>query len=422
MLVAPEINAAIQMLADQGKIVYQQDSFRDEYLPGKTLAIAATDNVQVNRHIAAQARLQHIPVNVVNDPQSGSFIVPSIVDRNPVFIAISTGGKSPVLARLLKARLQTMIPMAYGRLANLMANFREAVKQKFSDIEQRRHFWEQVLQGPVAEMLFSGREQAALSRMQQELNTRQISQGEVYLVGGGPGDPDLLTFRALRLIQQADVVIYDRLVSPDIVGLARQDAEYIYVGKERDQHTVPQDQINQLLIDYARQGKRVLRLKGGDPFIFGRGGEEIEELSEEGIAFQIVPGISAANGCASYAGIPLTHRDHAQACVFVTGHMKDGHLDLNWEALAKPQQTIVVYMGIQGLETLSRQLMQHGLAADTPAALIEKGTTVGQKVYCSTLEALAQVAEDNAISPPALVIIGTVVSLRDKLAWFDNTD
>ena len=305
----------------------------------------------MNEQVSIDAKARCLPVNVVDDPDLCSFIVPSTIDREPVQIAISTGGSSPVLARLLRSRLETFIPTGYGRLASLMRDFRERVKQRFPDIGDRRRFWEKLIHGPMTEMFLAGQERAAMATLEQSLaqGSRAIErQGEVYLVGGGPGDPDLLTFRALRLIQQAEVVIYDRLVNRDIVELARRDAEYIYVGKKRDQHTVPQTEINQLLVDLAHQGKRVVRLKGGDPFIFGRGGEEIEHLSEAGVAFQIVPGVTAAAGCASYAGIPLTHRDYAHTCVFVTGHMQDGRLNLNWPALVQPRQTIAVYMGISG--------------------------------------------------------------------------
>jgi uroporphyrin-III C-methyltransferase / precorrin-2 dehydrogenase / sirohydrochlorin ferrochelatase len=358
---------------------------------------------------------------MVDSPELCSFIVPSMVDRSPVQVAVSTGGSSPVLARLLRARLESFIPAAYGRLARLVDDYRQSVKARFSNPAQRRYFWETVLQGRVAELLFAGQEEkarAALQRAIDDAGSNFETTGEVYLVGAGPGDPDLITFRALRLMQQADVVVYDRLVSQPILDMVRRDAEMIYAGKARDQHTLSQESINQLLVRLAKEGKRVLRLKGGDPFIFGRGGEEIETLAEQGIPFQVVPGITAASGCASYAGIPLTHRDYAQSCSFVTGHLKDGSVDLDWERLARPFQTIVFYMGLHSIPVLSRELIAHGLPADTPVALVQQGTTQDQKVYIESLASLPELAASGVLKPPTIIIVGQVVSLHDKLSWF----
>jgi uroporphyrin-III C-methyltransferase/precorrin-2 dehydrogenase/sirohydrochlorin ferrochelatase len=242
--------------------------------------------------------------------------------------------------------------------------------------------------------------------------------GAVYLVGAGPGDPELLTLRAFRLLQCADVALYDHLVSQAVLDLMPETTTRIYVGKERDNHTLPQEQINQMLVRLAREGKRVVRLKGGDPFLFGRGGEEIDTLSAEGVPFEIVPGITAALGVASYAGIPLTHRDHAQACVFVTGHLKNGSMDLDWPALARPRQTIVVYMGLLGLPALCAGLIEHGLSPDTPAAIVQQGTTREQRVVTGTLQTLAQRVADAMLTPPTLIIVGEVVRLRERLNWF----
>lgn len=421
-VVAPQLDAAVAELKAADRITHIEADFDAAYLDGKALVIAATDDDAVNHEVADAAGQWNIPVNVVDNPALCTFIMPSIIDRDPVQIAISTGGASPVLARLLRARLETLVPSGYGRLAELMRDFREKVKVRFTDQRERRRFWEDVLQGPIAEMLLAGQDKAALAALEQRLATEQDSelQGEVYLVGGGPGDPDLLTFRALRLMQQADVVLYDRLVAPAILDLVRRDAERIYVGKARDQHTLPQSEINELLVKLAREGKRVLRLKGGDPFIFGRGGEEIEDLAAAGVSFQVVPGITAAAGCASYAGIPLTHRDHAQSCIFVTGHLKDGSMDINWNALIQPRQTIVVYMGVQAVETLCRELIARGMATDTPAALVQKGTTPQQKVYTGTLTTLPRCVAEQDVQPPSLIIIGDVVKLHKKLAWYES--
>jgi uroporphyrin-III C-methyltransferase/precorrin-2 dehydrogenase/sirohydrochlorin ferrochelatase len=391
-------------------------------LDGCAIAIAATDDDAVNRQVSEAAMQRNVPVNVVDQPALCSFIVPSIVDRSPVVAAVSTGGASPVLARLIRARLETLIPAAYGRLAKLVESFRDKVKVRFRHPPRRRQFWEDVLQGPVAELVFAGQEEAARVALEKKLAEADGASrpvGEVYLVGGGPGDPDLLTFRALRLMQQADVVVHDRLVSKEVLDLARRDAVRIYAGKERSHHAIPQEDINQLLVRLAKEGKRVVRLKGGDPFIFGRGGEEIETLAAEGIAFQVVPAVTAAAGCAAYAGIPLTHRDYAQSVVLVTGHLQDGTVNLNWKGLVQPDQTVVFYMGLQGVQTICRELIAHGMPATTPAALVQQGTTRHQRVHTGTLATLPEIVERSQVKAPTLIIVGDVVRLRDKLKWFE---
>jgi len=421
-VVAPELAPALQALQEQGVIEHLAGVFEAVQLEDCVLVIAATADESVNREISNLARKRRLPVNVVDNPSLCTFIMPSVVDRSPVVVAISTGGASPVLARLLRAKLETLIPSAYGRLADLMQSFRQRVKQRFPDMRQRRRFWEEVLQGPIAEMLFAGQDKPALEALQRRLDEGdgdRYDGGEVYLVGAGPGDPDLLTFRALRLMQQADVVLYDRLVAPAIVDLVRKDAERIYVGKQSDRHTLTQEEINALLIRLAGEGKRVLRLKGGDPFIFGRGGEEIESLAGRGVPFQVVPGITAAAGCSAYAGIPLTHRDYAQSCLFVTGHVKDGKLDLNWDALLQPRQTIAVYMGVGSMAKLCSELIQRGMDARMPAAVIQQGTTPRQRVFTGDLETLPRMIEQEEIKPPSMVIVGEVVRLHEKLAWYE---
>lgn len=419
---APELAVTLSQLAAAGKIRHRREEFHESLLDDGILAIAATDDADVNRRVSEAASARHIPVNVVDRPELCSFIMPSIIDRSPVVAAVSSGGTSPVLARVIRARLESLIPSAYGRLAQLVAPFRDRVKAKFTHLNHRRVFWEEVLQGPIAELVYSGQDRAAYAALERKLETAvgdQAHLGEVYLVGGGPGDPDLLTFRALRLMQQADVVVYDRLVSPEVLDLVRRDAERIYAGKERDRHAIPQEDINQLLVRLAREGKRVVRLKGGDPFIFGRGGEEIATLMEEGIPFQVVPGITAAAGCSAYAGIPLTHRDYAQSVVFVTGHLQDGTVNLNWKALAQPKQTVVFYMGLHGVDTICRELIAHGLSDKTPAALVQQGTTRHQQVHTGTLASLPGIVERAKVKPPTLIIVGEVVTLRDKLKWFE---
>ncbi|MBN8771541.1 MAG: uroporphyrinogen-III C-methyltransferase, partial [Thiobacillus sp.] len=309
---------------------------------------------------------------------------------------------------------------AYGRLSALASRYKDRVRAAIKP-EQRRAFWEKVFLSPVAEMVFSGRDveaEAQLQAMIQDGAEHTISRGEVYLVGAGPGNPDLLTFRALRLMQQADVIVYDRLVSPPILDMCRRDAERIYVGKERDDHAVPQEEINLMLVRLAKEGKRTLRLKGGDPFIFGRGGEEIETLVEHGVPFQVVPGITAAAGVASYAGIPLTHRDYAQSVAFVTGHLKENTFNMNWEGIARKDQTIVIYMGLKGLPLLCEALIKHGLTADTPAAIIQHGTLPTQRVITGDLTTLPKLAEQAGLKAPTLIIVGNVVKLREKLGWY----
>ncbi len=420
-IVSPQLCDELRALLEQGAMTHVAREFQDEDLDDCVLVIAATDAKAVNRRISELANAQRIPVNAVDSPDLCSFIMPSMIDRSPVQIAVSTGGASPVLARLLRSRLESFIPAAYGRLAELVDDYRERVKQRFSVPDQRRYFWENILQGRVAELLFAGHEEKARTALQEAIDDTDAhynDPGEVYLVGAGPGDPDLITFRALRLMQQADVVVYDRLVSEPVLDMVRRDAEMIYAGKARDQHTLSQETINQLLVRLAKEGKRVLRLKGGDPFIFGRGGEEIETLAGEGIPFQVVPGITAASGCASYAGIPLTHRDYAQSCIFVTGHLKDGSVDLDWERLARPAQTIVFYMGLHSIPAIGRELVAHGLPETTPVALVQQGTTRDQRVYIETLGSMQDLAERETLKPPTIIIVGEVVSLHEKLSWF----
>jgi len=421
-VIAPQLCESLQGRLNAQEILFINKNFEARDIENFVLVIAATDDKKVNEEVSRVAQKNNIPVNVVDQPSLCTFIVPSIIDRSPVQVAVSTGGASPVLARLLRARLETMIPAAYGRLAVLMEEFRAKVKQYVKNPDKRRYFWEAVVQGPIAEMVFSGKEEAAREAMHNAIDDGESTnsdRGEVYLVGAGPGDPDLLTFRALRLLQQADVIVYDRLVSEAILDLARRDADLVYVGKERDKHTIPQEDINEMLARIAKKGKRVLRLKGGDPFIFGRGGEEIETLMQADVPFQIVPGITAAAGAASYAGIPLTHRNYAQSVLFVTGHLKDGTMNLNWQALVQPNQTVVVYMGLLGAKVLCTKLIEHGMSGQTPIALVQQATTVNQKVFIGTLTSMPDIIDREDIKPPTLIIVGDVVQLHERLAWFN---
>ena len=422
-IIAPQLCDELAVMATANALLHVDRDFKESDVTNQAAIVAATDDRKVNERISVSAQEKGIPVNVVDNPDLCSFIMPSIIDRSPVQIAVSTGGASPVLARLLRGRLESFIPSACGRLAGIVEEYRDAVKKRFSNIESRRFFWERILQGHIAELVYAGRDDEARTELSNEIansNDDGADVGQVYLVGAGPGDPDLLTFRALRLMQQADVVVYDRLVSEPILDMVRRDAQRIYAGKERNHHAIPQEDINQLLIRLAKEGHRVLRLKGGDPFIFGRGGEEIEGLMEEGIPFQVVPAITAASGCSTYSGIPLTHRDYSQACTFVTGHLKDGTCNLNWPALAQPNQTIVFYMGLQAVDVICKELIAHDMSPTTPAALIQQGTTPDQKVYIGDLDSLPELVRLNEIKAPTLIIVGQVVKLREKLNWYKS--
>jgi uroporphyrin-III C-methyltransferase/precorrin-2 dehydrogenase/sirohydrochlorin ferrochelatase len=418
-LVASQINTELRQHLDSAEHELIERAYAADDMSAVSMVIAASNDSQLNRQIYDQALAQSLPVNVVDQPELCTFIFPSILDRDPLLIAVSSSGRSPVLTRLLRSRLETFIPAAYGRLANFLGAHRQRVKAAISDNTLRMRFWEKIINGPVAESVLADKQAQAERLFEDALQAdlQAESPGEVYLVGAGPGDPDLLTFRALRLMQQADVVLYDRLVSEQVLNMTRQDAEKIHVGKQRQQHTMPQQEISSLLVSLAQSGKRVLRLKGGDPFIFGRGGEEIEKLAQARIPFQVVPGITAASGCSSYAGIPLTHRDYAQSVVFVTGHMKNGQCDLNWQSLVQENQTIVIYMGLISLPMICAELIKHGRKKNTPIALIQQGTLPQQKILTGTLASLPSIVEAGHVRAPTLIIVGEVVALHERLAW-----
>lgn len=422
-VVSPTISNELEaLLAEQGG-GWQQSRYRETDLHGKKLVVAATPDRVVNEQIFRDATRLSILVNVVDTPELCTFIFPSIVDRNPLLIAISSSGRSPVLARILRRQIEALVPAAYGRLAAFAGRFRQLVKDHIPQDNVRRLFWEQVLEGTIAEQVLAGRDTHAEQQLRGRLqDTSALCTGEVYLVGAGPGDPDLLTFKAARLLQSADVVLYDRLVSPAIVDLARRDAQRIYVGKRRSDHTLPQTEINQLLLDLALQGKRVVRLKGGDPFIFGRGGEEIELLAKHRIPFQVVPGITAANGAACYAGIPLTHRDYAQSVRFVAGYLKGDSVEHDWSTFQSTSETLVFYMGLLGLPVICEQLQAHGRSPDTPVAMVERGTQLEQRVLLGTLATMVDVVARAQPRGPTLIIVGDVVRLHESLSWFGKAD
>jgi uroporphyrin-III C-methyltransferase/precorrin-2 dehydrogenase/sirohydrochlorin ferrochelatase len=419
-VVAPQACNTIQLLAQSNNIQLQLRPFAEQDLQHIKLAYIATDSPELNFTIAAQAKAQGILTNVVDEPAYCDFITPSIVDRSPIVVAISSGGVAPVLLRYLRQKLETWIPANIAKLGEFFERFRERVKQGTPDVDARRRFWETVMDGGIAELVMQGAEKQAGELLLQALTDENHDKGigQVYMIGAGPGDPDLLTFRALRLMQKADVVVYDRLVSAPILELVRRDAEKIYAGKAQSQHTLPQQDINLLLVELAKQNKLVVRLKGGDPFIFGRGGEEMEALCEHNIPFQIVPGITAASGAACYAGIPLTHRDHAQSVIFATAHLKDNRLDLDWPSLINSQQTLVFYMGTSALPIICEKLVEYGMEQHSPIAIIQWATRPEQKVVVGTLITIQEQANKAEIGPPSLIIVGTVTSLHSALNWF----
>ncbi len=417
-VIAPEIEASLLEIVQATAGQYVQAPFNSEIpLRSYRLVIAATNDARVNRQVFEDCEAENVLVNSVDDPPHCRFMVPAIIDRSPLIISVASNGTSPVLSRQIRTQLEATIPHGMGKLAEFSGKWRSAVKAKITNPDERRIFWEDLYASPLKEQVFNDNLAEADRLIEQALNEWQKPKGEVYLVGAGPGDPELLTLKALRLMQQADVVIYDRLVSAPIMDLCRRDAEKIYVGKARSNHAVPQEGINALLVKYASEGKRVCRLKGGDPFIFGRGGEEIEELFAAGVAFQVVPGITAASGCSAYAGIPLTHRDYAQSVRFLTGHLKEGSPELPWNELVYENQTLVLYMGLVGLEKICAQLIEHGQRPDMPVALVSKGTTPEQKVVVGTLQDIASKVNEHHIQAPTLTIIGEVVRLREKLKW-----
>ncbi|MFT5428404.1 MAG: uroporphyrin-III C-methyltransferase/precorrin-2 dehydrogenase/sirohydrochlorin ferrochelatase [Psychrobacter glaciei] len=458
-VLAPTIMAEIQALLSDSKHQLIYENYHKTYMTGARVIIAATDDETLNHQIHADATEINIPVNVVDTPPLCDFIFPAIVDRNPIVIGISSNGKAPVLARLLRARLETLIPQGYGKLAKLAGDFRAEVKSKIPTLTGRRQFWERAFEGQVSELMFAGNETQAAAQLQADLDdtaakidrtsnadtqipqtaisvtdskdqpqqhpehsaasSEQTPIGEVYIVGAGPGDPELLTFKALRLMQQADIVYYDALVSPQVLDLCRRDADKVFVGKKRSNHAVAQLGINELLVNSAKEGRRVVRLKGGDPFIFGRGGEEIESLRAHGVPYQVVPGITAANAAASYAGIPLTHRDHSQSVRFVTGFLKAGAPNSNFKSFLNTDETVVFYMGLHSLARLTEGLIEAGRNADTPIAIISNASMPNQQVLTGTLATIVAQQEQAQLPTPALLIMGDVVALHHDLAWYN---
>lgn len=416
---APSLTDTLRQWRDDGRLVHLAGVFETGWLSGQRLVIAATDDVAVNRHVAAAADAHNVFVNVVDDAELSSFQVPAIVDRSPLMIAISSGGAAPMLARQVRERLEASLEHSLGPLARLLASFRTRIRARFPRLEQRRRFYDGVLRGEVADLVGQARIADAGRALSNTLDaeTAVARPGRVTLVGAGPGNPELLTLAALRALSTADVILYDRLISSEILAMARRDAVMIDVGKQGGGTHVPQERTHELLLEHARNGSHVVRLKGGDPFVFGRGGEELEFLRAHGVAYRVVPGITAALACAAYAGVPLTHRDHAQSLRLLTAHCKSRFSDEDWTALAVGRQTLAVYMGVRELPTLREQLLTHGMQSDMPFVLVENGSLANQRTICGELSELIELAAWHEVQSPALLILGPTARDAQRLHW-----
>ncbi|MGP6489625.1 siroheme synthase CysG [Duffyella gerundensis] len=419
LIAARELCPELQALADEQQLTWLAKEFDEAQLDHVFLVIAATDDSALNARVFDAANQRYRLVNVVDDQPKCTFIFPSIVDRSPLVVAISSSGTAPVLARMLREKLEALLPANLGQMAEVAGSWRDRVKARFSKMSDRRRFWERAFNGLFASQMAAGNVQGAEQTLAAELESPGQQQGEIILVGAGPGDAGLLTLRGLQVMQLADVVLYDHLVSDEVLDLVRRDADRICVGKRAGAHSVPQEETNQLLVSLALKGKRVVRLKGGDPFIFGRGGEELQAAQQAGIPFQVVPGITAAAGATAYAGIPLTHRDHAQSVLFITGHCRPDGDGIDWPSLARARQTLAIYMGTVKAAEISAQLIAHGRSATTPIAVIGRGTRQDQQVLIGTLEQLDELAR--SAPTPALLVIGEVVNLHQQLAWYQHS-
>ena len=419
LIAARELCPELQALADEQQLTWLAKEFDEAQLDHVFLVIAATDDSVLNARVFDAANQRYRLVNVVDDQPKCTFIFPSIVDRSPLVVAISSSGTAPVLARMLREKLEALLPANLGQMAEVAGSWRDRVKARFSKMSDRRRFWERAFNGLFASQMAAGNVQGAEQTLAAELESPGQQQGEIILVGAGPGDAGLLTLRGLQVMQLADVVLYDHLVSDEVLDLVRRDADRICVGKRAGAHSVPQEETNQLLVSLALKGKRVVRLKGGDPFIFGRGGEELQAAQQAGIPFQVVPGITAAAGATAYAGIPLTHRDHAQSVLFITGHCRPDGDGIDWPSLARARQTLAIYMGTVKAAEISAQLIAHGRSATTPIAVIGRGTRQDQQVLIGTLEQLDELAR--SAPTPALLVIGEVVNLHQQLAWYQHS-
>jgi uroporphyrin-III C-methyltransferase / precorrin-2 dehydrogenase / sirohydrochlorin ferrochelatase len=418
-IVAPQLGEPLQALAAAGRIEHSAEAFRPAHLAGQHLVIAAAGSAETNRAVAAAAQAERIWVNVVDDADASSAIVPAIVDRSPLVIAVSSGGAAPMLARAVRERIETLVDQGLGAVADFLESWRRTIREQLPDLLRRRRAYSRILHGPIARLVRSGRRAEADAALTALLDGGgDAAAGRVILVGAGPGDPGLLTLKALRALQEADVILHDRLVASEVLALARRDAERISVGKQAGGHGMCQLEINHLMAERAARGETVVRLKGGDPLIFGRGGEEMEFLRERGLDFEVVPGITAALACAAYAGIPLTHRGVAESVRFITAHCRESLGKTDWRALATRRETLAVYMGVGEIERLVDELRRHGRPGRTPVAIIERGSTAAQRVLKTTLTGALRFAQEHAIQAPALFVIGEVAAFAEKLHWF----
>jgi len=418
-VVSPTLCDPLKALHESGKIEWINRNFLDQDLDDVWLVYTASDDPFLQKHVAREAEARRILVNTVDDRGQCSFIMPAIVDRSPVMVAISSGGASPVLARRIRDAVEKALPHSLSRLAQLVAGLRHDIAKRITDFSHRRRFHEWLVDGPVADSVNRGKDSDARQQAMDALEKGQWDkQGRVYLLGAGPGDPELLTLKASRLLQEADVVVHDGLVDSRVLELARRDAEFIDVSKKAGHHRMPQEKINALLGDMAEEGQIVARLKGGDPFVFGRGGEELEHLRARGVAYEVVPGITAAVGCAAYAGIPLTHRDHAQSVCLVTAHCRESVDTLDWNDLAHSRQTLAFYMAVRQAGRVQRQLIRHGRSSQTPIALVENGCRPEQRIIVGTLAELATLVKAHQLQSPALIYVGEVARFAQALAWY----
>jgi uroporphyrin-III C-methyltransferase / precorrin-2 dehydrogenase / sirohydrochlorin ferrochelatase len=419
LIVAPTLTAALMARVMAGEITHERREFEPADLDRARLAIAATDAPHVNRAVAIAADARNIPVNVVDDAGLSTGILPAIVDRSPLVVAIGTDGSAPVLARHVRALIESVVDESLGRLAGLLARWRGRIKQRVPDVDRRRHLYERILAGPVGGQVRRARDAQAEVLLEQLLTQGGADRaGLVQIVGAGPGDPGLLTLNALRALQGAEVVLYDRLVSSEVLKLARREALMIGVGKSAGGHSVNQARIHELMLEHASRGRRVVRLKGGDPFVFGRGGEEIEFLRAHGIAYEVLPGITAAIACAAYAGIPLTHRDHAASLRVVTAHCHGAIDAVDWRTAAVQRETLAIYMGVNSVALVQRELMRHGRSPHTPIAFVENGSRPDQRVAIGVLGEAAALGAEHQIKSPALLIVGAVAALGARLHWY----